>query len=85
MPSCGQLAACQAIVQGTYFGCRGEFPILSQSMDEGEGRFCFSENKLICWFLPGVKTQANAKTEGTHKKAIILGGYSSCTHIIWVH
>lgn len=43
------------------------------------------EDKLICWFLPGLKTQANAKTEGTHEKAVILGGYSLCTHIIWVH
>lgn len=33
------------------------------------------ENKLIRWFLPGLKTQANAKTEGTQEKAIvILGG-----------
>lgn len=40
------------------------------------------ENKLIRWFLPGLKTQANAKTEGTQEKAIvILGGAILYEHI----
>lgn len=39
-------------------------------------------NKPSCWFLPGLKAQANAKTKATHRKARILG---AIPHMIYIY
>lgn len=73
MTSCRQLAICWAIVQGTCFGCKRVSSLLFHKVLTKDGEGVVSGNKPSCWFLPGLKAQANAKTKATHRKARILG------------
>lgn len=88
MTSCRQLAMCRAIVQGTCFGCKRVSSLLSHKVLTKGGEGGVFGNKPSCWFLPGLKAQANAKTKATHRKARILGAIPHMIiyiYIIWVH
>lgn len=82
MTSCRQLVICWAIVQGTCFGCKRVSSLLSHKVLTKGGEGVVFGNKPSCWFLPGLKAQANAKTKATHRKARILG---AIPHMIYIY